>query len=62
VVRDLHQRDLAVLGRVVLPGALDRKFPNASLEWRCSILPRGEAERRAVRRANFVEGPANQLT
>ena len=35
VVRDRHARDLAAgLGRVVLPAALDRKFPNAPTEWR----------------------------
>ncbi len=34
-VRRLHERDLAKgFGRVVLPCALDRKFPNAPTEWR----------------------------
>lgn len=33
-VRRLHQRDLAAgLGAVLLPGALARKYPNASREW-----------------------------
>jgi integron integrase len=33
-VRRQHERDLAEgFGRVVLPGALDRKYPNAALEW-----------------------------
>ena len=34
VVRDQHRRDLADgLGRVTLPSALERKFPNAAAEW-----------------------------
>ena len=38
-VRELHQSDLAAgLGRVVLPAALDRKFPHASLEWRWQFV------------------------
>lgn len=33
-VRQQHAADLAIgLGRVVLPGALDRKYPNATHEW-----------------------------
>ena len=33
-VRELHQADLAVgAGWVMLPDALDRKFPNAGREW-----------------------------
>ncbi len=33
-VRRLHHSDLAAgFGRVVLPGALERKFPSASTEW-----------------------------
>jgi integron integrase len=42
-VRDLHQADIAAgLGRVVLPGALDRKFPSAPLEWRWQfVFPAG---------------------
>jgi integron integrase len=33
-VKQLHDRDLATgLGRVVLPFALDRKYPNAATEW-----------------------------
>ena len=34
LIRDLHQRDLhAGGGRVPLPGALDRKYPNAGADW-----------------------------
>lgn len=34
-VRDTHERDLAGgWGQAPLPGALDRKYPNASTEWR----------------------------
>jgi integron integrase len=34
-VRETHERDLAFgWGRVPLPGALDRKYPNASKDWR----------------------------
>lgn len=33
-VRELHRADVAAgLGRVVLPSALDRKFPHAAAEW-----------------------------
>jgi len=33
-VRRIHQADLAAgYGRVVLPGALDRKYPNACADW-----------------------------
>ena len=33
-VKALHERDLAAgFGRVILPTALDRKFPNAAREW-----------------------------
>ena len=33
-VRRMHHADLAVgFGRVVLPGALDRKYPRAATEW-----------------------------
>ncbi len=33
-VRLLHHADLgAGFGRVVLPGALDRKYPNAATDW-----------------------------
>ena len=55
-VRLLHERDLAEgYGRVYLPFALDRKYPNADREWgwqyvfpasRRSIDPRARAERR----------------
>jgi integrase len=38
-VRRLHERDLARgFGRVVLPFALDRKFPNAANEWRWQFV------------------------
>jgi integron integrase len=38
-VRRLHERDLAGgLGRVALPFALDRKFPNAATEWRWQFV------------------------
>jgi integron integrase len=38
-VRQLHARDLARgFGRVVLPFALDRKFPNAATEWRWQFV------------------------
>ena len=42
-VRRLHERDLARgFGRVVLPFALDRKFPNAAAEWRWQfVFPAG---------------------
>jgi integron integrase len=34
VVRRIHHADLAAgLGRVVLPGALDRKYPHAATDW-----------------------------
>ena len=54
-VRLLHERDLkAGFGRVYLPFALDRKYPNADREWgwhvfpsaRRSVDPRGGVERR----------------
>ena len=42
-VRRLHEADLARgFGRVVLPFALDRKFPNAAAEWRWQfVFPAG---------------------
>ena len=42
-MRRLHERDLARgFGRVVLPFALDRKFPNAATEWRWQfVFPAG---------------------
>jgi integrase len=42
-VRRLHERDLARgFGRVVLPFALDRKFPNAGTDWRWQfVFPAG---------------------
>jgi integron integrase len=55
-VKRLHEQDLAKgLGKVYLPDALDRKFPNASREWlwqyvfpsdRLSVDPRSGAVRR----------------
>jgi integron integrase len=55
-VRRLHERDIAAgFGRVYLPYALERKYPNASREWswqyvfpasRRSIDPRSGLERR----------------
>jgi integron integrase len=55
-VRQLHERDIAEgFGRVYLPYALDRKYPNADREWgwqyvfpasRRSIDPRSDVERR----------------
>jgi integron integrase len=55
-VRELHTRDVAEgYGRVYLPFALERKYPNASIEWgwqyvfpasRRSIDPRTRLERR----------------
>ena len=55
-VRQLHERDIAEgFGRVYLPYALDRKYPNADREWgwqyvfpasRRSIDPRSDLERR----------------
>lgn len=55
-VRQLHERDMAEgFGRVYLPFALDRKYPNANLEWgwqyvfpasRRSVDPRSGVERR----------------
>ncbi len=55
-VHRLHQRDLARgLGRVVLPFALDRKFPNAATEWRWQfVFPAG----RICRAARF--GPPSR--
>jgi integrase len=38
-VRRTHERDLAAgFGRVVLPDALERKFPNAPREWRWQFV------------------------
>jgi integron integrase len=55
-VKDLHERDLAEgFGRVYLPYALERKYPNAAREWlwqyvfpstKRSIDPRANVERR----------------
>lgn len=48
-VRRLHQADLARgLGRVVLPFAIDRKYPNAAAEWRWQfVFPAGRICRNA---------------
>jgi integron integrase len=42
-VQDMHHRDLAAgFGRVVLPVALNRKYPNAAAEWRWQfVFPAG---------------------
>ena len=42
-VRLMHHADLAAgLGRVMLPGALDRKYPNAAADWSWqSVFPAG---------------------
>jgi len=42
-VQRLHHRDLAAgLGRVVMPDALSRKYPNAAAEWRWQfVFPAG---------------------
>jgi integrase len=55
-VRRLHEADLARgLGRVVLPFALDRKYPNAAVEWRWQfVFPAG----RICRNARF--GPPSR--
>ena len=38
-VKDMHSRDLLQgLGRVVLPEALERKFPSAPTEWRWQFV------------------------
>ncbi len=41
IVKAIHKHDLADgKGRLLLPGALDRKYPNASKEWRRQwVLP-----------------------
>jgi integrase len=64
-VRHLHERDLAEgYGRVYLPFALDRKYPNADREWswqyvfpasRRSIDPRARAERRHHASADVLQ-------
>ena len=55
-VRRIHEADLARgFGRVVLPFALDRKFPNAATEWRWQfVFPAG----RICRAPRF--GPASR--
>jgi integrase len=38
-VRRIHETDLAAgLGRVVVPSALERKYPNATHEWRWQFI------------------------
>lgn len=56
-VRRLHHADLAAgFGRVVLPGALDRKYPNAETEWAWQfVFPAG----RICRDERF--GPPNRF-
>jgi integron integrase len=52
-VRRLHERDLACgFGHVVLPFALDRKFPNAATEWRWQfVFPAARMCRATIRAA-----------
>ena len=55
-VKKLHERDMAEgFGRVMMPGGLDTKYPNAATEWawqwvfpaaKCSIDPRSAMKRR----------------
>jgi integron integrase len=54
-VKKIHQRDVAEgWGRVQMPAALDRKYPNASLEWRRQwVFPQ---ERRWKNRKTAEEG------
>jgi integron integrase len=70
-VRSMHEQDLEEgLGSVFLPDALDRKYPNAALEWgwqyvfpssRVSVDPRGAGEEAApVRRRHHVDESALQ--
>jgi integron integrase len=42
-VKEIHQKDLAAgWGRVLMPYALDRKYPNAAAEWRWQwVFPQG---------------------
>jgi integrase len=42
-VRAIHEKDLAAgWGRVQMPSALDRKYPNASADWRWQwVFPQG---------------------
>ena len=56
-VREIHERDLAVgQGRVVLPDALDRRFPNAATSWLCSSFfrRRGSAAIRVTGRRRTI--------
>ena len=63
-VRRTHERDLAAgLGRVVLPDALERKFPNAPKEWRwqsCFRRHASAATRVSVRRRFHLHESAVQ--
>ena len=60
-VRSLHERDLAEgFGRVYLPHALERKYPNASREWRWqyvfpSMKRSEDPVSRAIRRHHLDE-------
>ena len=55
-VRTIHQRDLADgWGRVQLPHALARKYPNAPVEWGCSGCSRNTA-------AGAIRTPVNRAT
>jgi integrase len=45
-VKSIHDKDLAEgWGRVLLPGALDRKYPNAPAEWRWQNTKTGKEGR-----------------
>ena len=49
-VKRRHERDLADgVGRVVLPFALDRKYPNASSDWAWEVSSDDESVLGAVR-------------
>ena len=58
-VRTIHQRDLADgFGRVLLPEAIDRKYPGADLDWRWQwVFPQ---ERRWVNRDDGTQGRHHQ--
>ena len=51
-VRAIHRRDLANgLGRVWLPCALERKYPNAAIEWGWQCVAQGAIRRSAAERS-----------
>jgi integrase len=56
-VRRLHQADLAAgFGRVVLPGALDRKYPSAATDWSWQfVFPVQRAVTEAGRKAGLTK-------